>query len=317
MRYFLLVIISLCTIVSCDDGDLITEDFNFEKVTTITKCDNSNILYKVSGQESMILDTSEENFPNIETEPGKPNVLTIGKEASLVYRKYNGNVDSTSICSSPPPANPVVSEEWTISGGTVEITTVKLLDDKAVIIGYNHNIVLKNVTFTSQQKQIVYDSYVFGNYRTNVTVLPFKFADAKTQKCDSKNLIFRYNENEVLLLDVDPLLFANEATTPGKPRVKPIDASNKVVYRLYNGPLNTDFFCATLQPFNPVLTQEWIAENGVEETSGLIKVETVALDVKTFEHTIKLFKTTFKRGIATFSPSPEGDYLFAVYKTEK
>jgi hypothetical protein len=317
MRYFLLVIISLCSIVSCDDGDLITEDFNFEKVTTITKCDNSSILYKVSGQESMILNTSEDNFPNIETELGKPRLLTIGNAASLVYRKYNGNVDATSICSSPPPANPVVSEEWTISGGTVEITTVKLLDEKAVIIGYNHSIVLKNVTFNTQQKQIVYDSYVFGNYRTNVTVLPFKFEDAKTQKCNSKNLIFRFNDNEVLLLDVDSTLFPNIATSPGNPRVQAINDSNKVVYRLYNGSLNTEFFCATFQPVAPVLTQEWIALEGVENTSGLIKVETVALDANNFEHTIKLFKTTFKRGIGTFSPAPEGDYLFAKYTTKK
>lgn len=50
--------------------------------------------------------------------------------------------------------------------------------------------------------------------------------------------------------------------------------------------------------------------------SGIIKVETIATATPgQFKHTIKLFKVVFENGVNTYSPSPNGDYLFGEYIT--
>jgi hypothetical protein len=316
MKYYLVLFVSLFLVTGCDDGDLITENFNFS-AAQIQKCATSNTLYKLNAQEALILNIDEINFPNVITVANTPRVIPISSSTSIQYRKYSSAVLLGSICDSPAPSNPVVLEEWNVSGGNVEITTTAVYDAAGTsIIAYNHNIVFKNITFVATDKQIAYDSYIYGDFRTEVVVLPFKFSTAVTQKCDTKNLIFKYNDTEVLLLELNTSLFSNAATVPGTPREQLIDGvTNKVIYRIYNGSLNANFFCASIPPSTPTLTEEWTTENGVPTVSGIIRVETVALNATTFQHTIKLYKTTFKNGIKTFSPAPTGEYTFGTYTT--
>lgn len=315
MKYFWALFISVLALTGCDDGDMIEDNFNFEN-TTVQKCSNSNILYKINDLESLVLNTPETNFPNEETELNTPRVINVSGTTSIVYRKYGGSVSSSSICGTPTV---LVLEELVVTGGTVEITTNKVLGpDNITVVAYNHNIVFKNITFTSltSPKQIVYNSYVFGNHRTDVIDLEFDYSTVTMQNCDSNNLIFKYNTNNALLLDVDPALFANVETL-GTPRTALINtATNKIVYRVFNGNLNANYFCAAITPSTPTLVEEWVAEDGVAATSGIIKVETVAVDATHFKHTITLYKTTFKKGIYTYSPAPDGDYVFGEYTTE-
>jgi hypothetical protein len=322
MKYFFAVLFCALILTACDDGDLITADINLDSVTTVSKCSDTNTLYKVNGDQALLLNIDETNFPNTETLANTPRVVTLGTAASAVYRKYSGAVTATSFCSSSVPASPTVLEEWTITGGTIEITTVKILSDTnpTTVVGYNHAIVFKNVTFISTTGQeIAYPSKEFGNYRTDVIVLPFAFSAATTQKCTTKNLLFKYSGSEVLLFEVDPLLFVNAVTPIGSPRQRTIDGiSNKVYYRIFNGGLNIDFFCAASQPALPTLKEEWISVNGIVGVSGIIRVETTATGTapnQVFTHTIKLYKTTFKNGIKEFSPNATGDYVFGTYLT--
>ena len=274
MKYFIILFLNLSLLTGCNDGDLITETFNFETNTNVIKCEASNILYKINASEALILNTPEENFPNVETVVNIPRVVPIGNATSILYRKYSQTVAANSICNSPAPATPVVLEEWNIIGGKIEIITTKLFDTNGTtVVAYNHNIVLKNVTFVSAGKQVVYDTYAFGNYRTNVIKLPFEFTLSQTIKCTNNNLIFRYNANEVLLLDLDQSIFVNSATAVGSPRTQLINATNKVVYRTYNGSLNANFFCSSIPPSSPLLVDEWIGQDGVLGVSGIIKVE--------------------------------------------
>ena len=316
MKYILILFLSLSLLTNCDDGDLITETFNFETNTNVIKCDASNILYKINGTEALILNTPEENFPNVETVVNLPRVVVIGNTTNILYRKYSETVAANSICSSPAPATPIVLEEWNIIGGTMQIITTKLFDTNGTtVVAYNHNIVLKNVTFVTAGKQVVYDTYAFGNYRTNVIKLPFEFTSSQTIKCTNNSLIFRYNANEVLLLDLDQSIFVNSATVAGSPRTQLINATNKVVYRTYNGSLNANFFCSSIPPTSPLLVDEWIGQEGVLGVSGIIKVDTEALTNPTaYKHTITLFKVTFKKGFQTYTPLTN-DYVFGTYIT--
>ncbi|WP_395058254.1 hypothetical protein [Flavobacterium sp.] len=311
MKYFLTIFISLLLLTGCDDGDLITENFVFENAT-VQKCSSSNVLYKINDVEALIFNTPETNFPNTETIVNTPRVVSIGGATSLIYRKFATTTSTTNICDTP--TIPIL-EEWTVTGGTAEITTIKILDTNGTtVVAYNHNIVFKNITFVTPDKQIVYDSYTFGSYRTEIINLNFDYSLATTQKCGGNNLIFKYNSNNALLLDVDPLLFPNSVV--GSPRTRVINGTtNKVVYRVYNGSLNTNFFCAAITPSTPTLTEEWIAQDGVTGTSGIISVETVALDATHFKHTITLYKTTFKKGVLTYIYPTNDNFVFGEYIT--
>ncbi len=323
MRYYFLIILSLLLFNGCDDGDLITSEVNLDNETNVQKCDDSNTLYKINGSEVIILNVSESNFINQVTPEGSPRVVSIGNEATAVFRKYSGVIDSKNICTNPAPANPVVLEEWGITGGTIEIITKSILDNSspAAIVAFNHNIILKNVTFTSpSNEKVVYTEKIFGNYRTEVTKLPFKFEGTTIQKCDSKKLLFKYDNSEVLILELDPKLFEKSATPKGKPREVLINSltngiRNKVTYRTYNGSLNKEFFCATLTPSIPTLVEEWPAEDGEDGISGIVRVESEAANTtaSVFKFTIILYKVIYKNGFREFTPTPD-EYIFGSFE---
>ncbi|GAQ49927.1 TPA: hypothetical protein ACT5CK_000075 [Flavobacterium psychrophilum] len=307
MKYFLAIIISVLLLSSCDDGNLITENFVFENAT-VQKCSDSNVLYKINGAEALIFKSLDIYFENIE----QVKTYSISGNANLIYRKFATTTSTNNICNTP--TIPVL-EEWTVTGGTVQITTTKILDsNRTTVVAYTHNIVFKNITFTTPSKQIVYDTYVFGNYRTEVVDLHFGYDLITTQNCGGSNLILKYNNNNALLLDVDATLFPN--STVGSPRTRVINSTtNKVVYRVYNGSLNTNFFCSAITPSTPNLTEEWIAQNGVEGASGEIRVVTVAIDATHFKHTITLYKTTFKKGVLTYIFPTSDNFIFGTYIT--
>ena len=312
MKYFLTIFISLLLLTGCNDGDLITENFVFEN-TIVKKCSNSNVLYKMNAEEALIFSTPETNFLNTETALSTPRVVNISGSTSLVYKKFATTTSTNNICDTP--TIPVL-EEWTVSGGTAEITTIKILDNNGLTVGYNHNIVFKNITFVTPDKQIVYNSYIFGNYRTEVVNLNFNYSLATTQKCLSNNLIFKFNDTNALLLDVDPTLFANVITPAGSPRTRLINTTtNKVIYRVFSGSLNTNFFCSSIPPATPSLIEEWVAENGLAATSGEIRVETVAINPTQYKHTITLYKTIFRNGVRTYIYPTNDDFVFGTYIT--
>ncbi|MES2811548.1 MAG: hypothetical protein V4670_03675 [Bacteroidota bacterium] len=306
MKYFFTFFISFLILTACDDGNIIEPTFDFNSAT-VQKCASSNVLYKISDEEALILTTPETTFPN---EEGVTNVAISGS-TSIVYKKYSGTTNADNVCDTPTLS---VLEEWPVSGGNLEITTTKIFDttEPTKVVAYNHSIVFKNITFVAPDKQIVYDSYTFGNYRTEVINLNFDYAAATTQTCPSNNLIFKYNNSNALLLDVDASLFNH--TLGSKTAL--INATNKVVYRLYNGNLNANFFCSAIPPSNPTLTEEWVAENGVADTSGIIKVETTQETPTTYKHVIKLYNTNFKKGVSVYNPTPGDDYTFGELITD-
>jgi hypothetical protein len=301
----------LLILFSCSDGDLITQDFSFG-LAEVKKCASTSTLFKINAQQALILNIAESNFPNVETALNTPRIVNVAAGTSIQYRKYSGNVTSASICDSPAPSNPTVQEEWNVIGGTIEITTKKVLDsNNIVIIGYNHNIVFRNVTFVGAGKQIAYETYDFGNYRTSVIVLPFNFATSSLLTC-STNLKYKYNDKEALLLQIDPTIFSKDNSS----KSVLIDGSNcSVSYRIYNGSLNASFFCTAIPPVAPALVEEWIAVNGVATLSGIVKVENTIIvgTPNHFKHVIKFYKTTFKKGVQTYNPAVTDDYFFGEF----
>lgn len=158
---------------SCDDGDMVLESFNFDTVA-IQKCSDKEVLFKTNKEELLLVDISASNFPNEETIPGEPRIVPISSTNKVLYRKYNGTVGSSVICSEIPPASPTVSKEWVAAtGGTIQIistkkTTIDPVTSEVIVTGYNHQIKFVNIQFTNPENTFVFEEYLFGTYTTTL-----------------------------------------------------------------------------------------------------------------------------------------------------
>ena len=306
MKRIVGLLVLLLLLNGCDDGNLVMETINFEDAIT-QSCSTNNILYKLKKKEALLLEIPTSSFTNEPTEIGTPTEITIGGSNRVVYRFYNGTVAANNICETIPPATPSVTDQWTATGGTIQIITTAIkttntTDNSTRISGYNHNIVFKNITFTKANGTQVYETFPFGDYVTTTTSLPFGF-DETTERCtaNTPNLLYNYTGSEALTLDIDPSLIDNNVTPLNSPRTGILGTTtNKLTYRLYAGLIPTSYFCNTSIPTTPDISQEWNAIAGVSGISGIVEVTTTTNGTG-FKHTIVLKKATLKKGNSDFS----------------
>lgn len=165
------LIIALLFLNSCDDGEITLQSFDFEN-QAIQKCSDKTILFKTKNDELLLIslpettfNTAFDNSPTGDT----PRTVAINSTNKVIYRKYSGNVSSTTICDELPPATPTVSKEWTTSGGTIIIESNALYDtDGITITGYTHNITFENIIFSSSEESFSFTSYIFGDFETSL-----------------------------------------------------------------------------------------------------------------------------------------------------
>lgn len=302
MKRFLGILFLFTIISSCDDGDLIFEDINFDN-TNVAQCDSNGILYKLNEKEALLLELPEFSFPN-ET---KTQTIIIGGKNRVVYRFYNGTVASDNICETIPPATPGVTDQWNGEEGIVEITStpIKKVDEtnnSTRITGYNHNIVLRNITFKkSDGTNQKYEEIIFGDYSTTLkNLLPFAFTKALNQCSDSKQVYNFINSESLTLSNIDTNLIKNEITPLNTPRTGLIGATkNSIVYKSFSGLLTNDYFCNATPPLLPTVIQEWKAATGITNIEGIIEVSTTTFGLG-FKHTIVLKKAKMTRGEDSF-----------------
>jgi hypothetical protein len=320
MKRIVCALLLLFIINACDDGDLVVDVIDFSDVTA-QKCSDKYVVYKTKEAEMLILEVPQEVydeiFENDETLTDTPREVEISSTNQVVYRQYNGTVSSDNICPNIPAATPNVIEEWVASSGTIQITTtsIKTIDanNATKITGYKHNVVFKNITFQKPSGPQTYETYVFGDYTTNVSALAFGF-DEEMDKSSCDNRVFDFNGGEAFILDVStnfPTLFQNVVTTT--PRIEYISATNKLTYKLFSNTVSDTYFCTTPAPSLPILLQEWNALDGVTDVSGIIEVTTEEVIGTGFQHTIHLKKVTLKQGNSDFTLGD--DYLLGSFIT--
>jgi hypothetical protein len=291
----------------CDDGDLTLETIDFEDVSTQT-CSDNDIIYKLKESESLLLEIPKTTFVNEPTDPSSPIVLDIDNTTNrVIYRFYDGTVSSENICSTIPPAKPYTTDQWTATSGKIEITTTTITSagsvaGSTVITGYNHHIVFKNITFQKTNGTQVYETFVFGDYVTSATPLPFGF-DKTVEQCPDKKQVYNYTSSESFTIDnLDPNLIVNVETPVNTPRTALIgDVINKLTYRLFtNGVLTPSYFCNLIPPPLPTISEEWNGVKGVENVSGIIEVSTIKSGTTAYKHTIIIKNATLKKGNSSF-----------------
>lgn len=315
MKRFLGILICALAFNSCDDGDLILEDINFDDVNT-QSCSTNNILYKLKEKEALLLEISKSVFVNEPTVPGIPTVIDIDNSTNqVVYRFYNGTISTENICNTIPPALPNVTDQWTASSGKIQIitTTIKTIDatnNSTRIAGYNHNITFKNITFDKATGPQTYETFPFGDYTTAPTNnLTLSFEQVVKQCATSKQLYNRTSSEALTIDNIDPALIVNTETPLNTPRTAVIGSiNNKLTYRLYsNGVLTDDYFCNTTVPVLPSISEEWNALSG-----GIIEVTTIKNGTTAYKHTIVLKNVVLKKGNSDFKLGdrfPYGDLI--------
>lgn len=132
MRNGLYLILLLSLFTSCDDGDIIVNNFEFDS-RTISLCDGigkTKVLYKINNQdvyEAISLVANNSNFSETSNVLIQNSTSTISFELSgtnkLNFRTFDGEVPPTYFCSDIPASSPKVIEEFVSVGGLVTITT--------------------------------------------------------------------------------------------------------------------------------------------------------------------------------------------------
>jgi hypothetical protein len=302
--FSLLLLVLLCN--GCDDGNLTLETINFDEIPA-QNCGN-NIFYKLKETEALLLEIPKTVFVNEPTPIDKPLEINIdNSENRVVYRFYNGIVAAENICSTISPALPSISGQWNAISGKIEITTTAItkagkIEGSTQISGYKHRIIFKNITFDKGNGKQGYETFVFGDYTTSATTLPFEFLGKLNQCTTSKDLYDFTSGTSLSIENIDPSLIANVETPLNAPRTALIDATkNKLVYRIYtNGILQSNYFCNTIIPTTPRVSDEWNALPGVNGVSGIIEVSTIKSGTTAFKHTVVIKKATLKSGNSSF-----------------
>ena len=305
----IIALVFLCN--ACDDGDLQVDNIDFEDVIA-NKCSEKDVIYKIKDSEILFIEIPASTFINDATPEGAPLLIPISSAVKVTYRQYSDVVTSGNICPTVPSATPNVIEEWVATSGVIQITSTAIKTTDAVtnattITGYKHYIVFKDITFQKPSGTQTYQSYIFGNYNTNVTGLLLSFNVDSGQKSSCSNSVYNFSGSEVLEFSPADFstLFANEVTTT--PRTVLVDASNTITYRLFNNVVDNTYFCENPTPTVPVLNQQWNAIPGESGVSGMIEVTTTTFGTG-FQHTIHLKKVSLMKGNSQFSLGD--DFIF-------
>ena len=132
MRNGLYLILLLSFFTSCNDGDIIVNNFEFES-RTISLCEGigkTKVMYKINNQdvnEAISLVANNSNFSEVSKVLLQNSTSTISFELGgtnkLNFRTFDGEVPSTYFCSDIPASSPKVIEEFVSVGGMVTITS--------------------------------------------------------------------------------------------------------------------------------------------------------------------------------------------------
>ena len=89
----------------------------------------------------------------------------------------------------------------------------------------------------------------------------FQFENQPIQTCDNKPFIFKINEVELLLLNIDASNFDPNVTPADQPRVVQVNTSN-IVYRKYSQTVSQNQLCQDLPPIDLIVDRQWLGARG-------------------------------------------------------
>ena len=153
----------------------------------------------------------------------------------------------------------------------------------------------------------------------DLTIQKFNFDTAATvQTCSGEGLFFKIKSKEALVLTIPTTSFTNVVTPADQPTELLINATNQVIYRLFDATVSNTYFCASFPPATPLVVEEWKASNGVSGVSGIINITTTEIISPTtsavtgYNHLIVFKNITFTKEGNSFTYET---YTFGSYVT--
>lgn len=150
-----------------------------------------------------------------------------------------------------------------------------------------------------------------------ITLKSFDFENQSVQKCDTKPIVLKTKNEELLLINFTDDTNYNDAflneETGDTPRVFPISSSIQVIYRKYSANVNYQTtICGDLPPAIPTVTKEWTASGGniVIETNTIY--DTDGITPIGYTHNITFENINFEGSEDSFSFT---SYIFGNHTT--
>jgi len=132
MRKLFFISILLSLFSSCNDGDIIVTDFNFE-ASNLNNCGGPGayVFYNINNSLfaesiSLVLETSDILF----LESGTVEYVLNGITYAVNYRKYDNDITDDYFCSNIPPTTPSVTIEFLGASGIAVLTTIVTKNDE-------------------------------------------------------------------------------------------------------------------------------------------------------------------------------------------
>jgi len=168
LPFFLLVL----TFWGCSDGDLQIETLDFDSVA-IQDCSNidvtsGNILFKISGEEALILELENGILNNGNSETDTVETISgIPGNSRLIYRVFSDNVTSGYFCDDFPPADPTVIEEIEAEAGSIIVKSIAINDSTE----FSHTLQFSGIRLTNASGERITDLSIndFGEIITPIT----------------------------------------------------------------------------------------------------------------------------------------------------
>jgi len=127
-KIFSLIVICVLAI-SCDDGDIIVTNFNFDDQDLQT-CGGIGdyVFFKIntSSQESISLKLATTDVLFMES---GVDTYSLDESNFVNYRKFEDGISTAYFCSSIPPTSPIAIQNYLANSGTAVLTTLTTLDD--------------------------------------------------------------------------------------------------------------------------------------------------------------------------------------------
>lgn len=133
MKNYFLALFAALFLISCDDGDLIVTDFDFDdnNIETCAGRDDLQVFFKLNNELSneaialvFELEPVDEDF--LIRELDEPLTIELDDQNFVVYRTFDGEVSADYFCNEVPPTSPNVNEEYrSTTGGEIIINSVR------------------------------------------------------------------------------------------------------------------------------------------------------------------------------------------------
>lgn len=134
MRTFFFTLFILCLVTSCDDGDVITADLDFDQ-GELTRCENNNDSYLIYDTRNDPSESLSILIPrNAQTESFFMQAITDTLEVNMStirfnYRTYNRNLSNNELCNIVTPADLNITEDFEAQTGAQIVFTSTIIDD--------------------------------------------------------------------------------------------------------------------------------------------------------------------------------------------